>query len=149
MFPFSNEPKKTELKGTIIMSNLKEFNERRKDPRYKAGAGLFALIDTDISTKMGQVVDISNGGVGFRYKEYTEQPAEDVNELVIIYDDDNSNNNVRFTFKINTVSEHEIPNESQFSSVRKKRCGVKFNDMSYYQKAWLNYLILNHTKGEI
>ena len=131
------------------MSNLKKFNERRMDQRYKVQNGLFALIDTDISTKMGQVVDISNGGVGFRYKEYSEQPSDDPNELVIIYDDDNSNNNVRFTFKINTVSEHEIPNECKFSSVIKKRCGVKFSDMSYYQKSWLNYLILNHTKGEI
>ncbi len=132
------------------MANMNKFDERRKTQRFQASDGLFAVIDSNASTKIGQIIDISKGGIGFRYKDYSELPFDDATELVVISDDsDNMKNGIRYTFKIYPVSDIELQNKNEFSKVRKKRCSVKFHDMSFYQKSWLHHLILNYTKGVV
>ncbi len=70
------------------------------------------LTDRNISTRMCRIVDISSGGMGLYYKDWDDQPVEEAAELIVMSDNDNSNDHIRFRFKISRVYEFEIPDEN-------------------------------------
>ena len=122
--------------------------ERRKDKRFKAQEGIFALLDST-SPKLGPIVDISMGGLAFRYKGQ-ELPLTESSDLTLLFDDKRLNvYNMPLKFKTRPITNVKLsdPEESEFDL--KMRCGVQFEELTYHQRLSLDNLILNQTDGEI
>lgn len=49
------------------MTNSKELFERRKHKRFHVQDGAFAVLRPHYAELLGQIIDISRGGVSFRY----------------------------------------------------------------------------------
>jgi len=118
--------------------------EQRAHDRYKAKPGVLAVLGP-FSKKMGQVIDISKGGLAFHYKNGVVEVQEDAYELSILFDDSNGMNHRPFKFSASIVTDFEVENEVQFSNAVIRRCGMQFADLTYYQKTWLDECIQNHT----
>ncbi len=117
--------------------------ERRKHKRFNVEPGVLAVLGPS-SAKMGQIIDVCQGGLSFHYKDGNEQPAESY-ELSILFDDNNNLNHRPFKFNTSLVSDIEVANEKQFSTAVIRRCSLKFEDLTYYQTAWLDDCIRNYT----
>lgn len=118
--------------------------EQRAHERFKAKSGVLAVLGPD-SKKMGQVIDIGKGGLAFNYKNGIKEPDDEAHELSILFDDNNSLNHRPFKFYTSIVSDIEVKNEIQFSTATIWRCGLQFEDLTYYQQTWLDECIRNHT----
>jgi hypothetical protein len=119
--------------------------ERRNHERYSVRPGVLAVLGPD-SSRMGQIIDISPDGLAFYYKNGRDKLAESY-RMSILFDDSLDSSYSPFIFNVKVVSDIEIENESPFSSAVIKRFGVQFNDLTYYQKAWLSECIRDHTTG--
>jgi hypothetical protein len=114
--------------------------ERRVHKRYKAREGTVAFLGEPLNI-MGSVIDVSKGGLAFRYIANGKRPSESF-ELDILY----SHEPVyidRMPFR--TVSDTEITGESGSKLFPLRRCGVQFGELTEVQKSQLEYLIENHT----
>ena len=118
--------------------------EQRAHKRFKAQAGSLAVLGPK-SKKMGQIIDISKGGLAFHYKNGVVEEPDDAYELSILFDDRDNITHRPFKFNASIVSDFEVENQVQFSTAVIKRCGVQFDDLTYYQQTWLDECIRNHT----
>lgn len=124
--------------------------ERRKHARYKVREGAYAALSPD-SAKMGQIVDISRGGLCFRYIVHMDQMDENNETHVFVGDE-----GIYLEKMPNRVIE-DIPVENGSMSgslmigskgmrmVRQRR--VCFGNLSGNQMAQLEYFIMNRTVG--
>lgn len=97
--------------------------KRRKYKRFRARENAFAVL-TDHDRKLGQIIDISRGGLAFHYIA-NGGPSNESSELDIFAPE------IGFHLgKIPTriISDLEIPNEIPFSSITMRRCGVAFGE---------------------
>jgi hypothetical protein len=95
---------------------------------------------------MGQVVDISPDGLAFLYKNGRDKISKSY-KMSILFDDSLESSYSPFIFDVTVVSDIVIENESPFSNAVIKRFGMQFNDLTYYQRAWLVECIRDHTTG--
>ncbi|MFZ5572606.1 MAG: PilZ domain-containing protein [Thermodesulfobacteriota bacterium] len=119
--------------------------ERRKYKRYRMQNGVFAVLGPQ-SSRMGQIIDISNGGVAFYHKDTHAKPEQN-DELSILMD--NNQATVSYgplKFQANIVWETPI-DTSRHSGIT-RRCGLEFKELTYYQRAWLVECIKNHTVSQ-
>jgi hypothetical protein len=65
------------------MLNSKEIVERRSDDRYQVQQGVYALLKNG-SSKLGQIINISTGGLAFMYIKHEEQIGEPVEVDIFI-----------------------------------------------------------------
>ena len=122
--------------------------ERRKNKRFRAQEGIFALLDS-ASPKLGPIVDISMGGLAFRYKG-KELPLTESSDLTLLFDDKRLNvYNMPLKFKTKPIANVVIPEEEETAFDSKMRCCVQFEELTYHQRLSLDNLILNQTDGEI
>lgn len=124
--------------------------ERRKYARYKVRDGAYAALSPD-SAKMGQIMDISRGGLCFRYIVQLDQMDEGNETHVFVGDE-----GIYLEKMPNRVIE-DIPVENGSLSgslmlgakgmrmFRQRR--VCFGDLSGNQMAQLEYFIMNRTIG--
>ena len=123
------------------------MKERRQHQRYEVVDGTMVLAGQSFST-IGQIVNISNDGVLFRYRGNSDITS-DACEASIVFDRGGA---VRFgPFKFNTriVADVAYAEGPVNSSNVTKRCHMQFNDLSYHQKLWLEECIRNHTSGPV
>ena len=124
--------------------NSREMIKQRKHNRYKVKEGAFAVIKDNTHT-LGQILDISRGGLAFKYIPDGEQ-LEGLCKLDIFF----SGRGYRLKdIPFITVSDRAIENQNSFSSIRIRRCSVKFNDLKNKHKAQLNNFIHRHTEDKI
>jgi len=109
--------------------------------------GVFAVLGP-YSSQMGQVVDISQGGLSFQYKQGNEKKL-DTYEVSILFDGRSDSNTSPFKFIGKPVSDVEVRNKNPFSTSVIRRFSIAFKDLTYYQQAWLAECIRNHTCGPI
>ncbi len=126
------------------MYKKKEFVERRKNSRFKVDEGAFA-VPKPRTAVMGQIIDTSNGGLTFGYFDRQGRTKESF-ELTISM--------LSQGFKLDrvpckTVSDFELPSDFIEDSVKKRRCSVKFGQMTSSQKERLEYFIQKYTRGLI
>jgi hypothetical protein len=122
----------------------KKFIERRKNSRFKVDEGAFA-VPKPRTAVMGKIIDISNGGLTFGYFDSQGRTKESF-ELTIAM--------ISQGFKLDrlpckTVSDFELPSDFIEDSVKKRRCCVKFGQMTGSQKERLEYFIQKYTRGLI
>lgn len=129
------------------MVGRKRTIERRKHKRYKAIDGAYAAISPN-SHKLGQVIDISMGGLSFKYIDTTSddpefmQPPEETIFLSSMgyYVGD-------LPFK--TIADYEITNAPSFSSMKIRKRHVQFTDLSFKQLFDLDYYLRNNVSEQV
>jgi len=126
------------------MSSKKDLAERREYNRFEAQEGAFAALRGPVN-KLGQIIDISKGGLAFRYIDTGVRPDKS-------FDLDISLINNGFHLEevpCKSIFDSEIINEFCFSSIPMRRLGVQFTELTHNQTSQLEYFIQNHTMDEI
>ena len=131
------------------MANKRPQVDRRKHDRCGVPTSSFVVLGHH-GTILGQIIDISMGGLSFRYVDSIELPTKShldmhMSEHDLCLD--------RVPFR--TVSDSEIPNTVACKIVEgvplscrsMKRGGVKFGKLTQEQKAQLEYIVWGHLKG--
>jgi hypothetical protein len=115
--------------------------EQRKNKRFKMKEGAFA-IPRARSRKLWQIMDISKGGLAFQYVAKGER-IYDSSDLDIAYSKA-SFYLEKVPFK--AVSDLEVENGIRWSSLKVRRCGVQFGELTHNQVSLLEDFIQNHAR---
>lgn len=122
-------------------SKRKKLKERRKHPRYDLKDVAFAILKADREEELGQIVNISRGGLVFHYfignREFQRADRLDV----LLADSGLHVENIPFR----VVDDYELVNELPFSSITKREQRVLFNDLTEPQKQGIESFIRRHT----
>ncbi|MCP4023208.1 MAG: PilZ domain-containing protein [Desulfobacteraceae bacterium] len=128
------------------MVGRKRTIERRKNKRYKAIDGAYAAISPN-SKKLGQIVDISMGGLAFKYiltngKGNNAVMPEEAMFLCSMgyYVGD---------LPFETVADYEVEDEPSFSAMDVRMRHIKFMDLSFKQLFDLDYYIRNNVSDQV
>lgn len=132
------------------MAGRKRTKERRKHKRYHVKEGAYAAISPR-SYKIGQIVDISMGGLSFKYIDTSA------------FDDDSdfdyTNKNAPETMFLSsmgyyvgdlcfdTVDDYKINNTPSFSNLTIRKRHIKFLDLELKQLFDLDYYIQKNVKN--
>ncbi len=117
---------------------------KRKHKRFRSQDLAFAAFGSQ-SMEISEIIDISKGGLAFRYISDGNQVNKS-RELEIYL----ANN--RFHLKevpFNTISDFELTSEFPLSSIIMRRRGVQFGKLTQDQVSQLGYFIQNHAVGEV
>jgi hypothetical protein len=129
------------------MQNSKK-NESRKHKRYKVKSGIFAVLGYECS-KLGQVIDISMGGLSFSYAGAKSRPVDSTDMIFLFDKKDSDVNNLSYKFNTRIVSENKFSEDNAENPVNQKiRCALQFNDLPYHQEKWVETFLRNHTIEE-
>jgi len=121
--------------------NSKKITDRREHRRFKAREGSFAALKP--SQAVGEITNISKGGLAVHYALY-DRISEEPSEVTIIVTTDH------FHLKkipCKTVSDFEIEESLPDSSISMRRCGLQFGGLTEEQKSQLDYFLHNYTVG--
>ena len=133
------------------MSPEEEMVDHREHVRYRVPKESFVTIGTD-EPIMGQIIDISMGGIAFRYMD-SKKPTDESHLNMFLTEGNVCLDQV----PIKAVSDHEIPNTVLCKTVDEippscrtmRRCGAQFGDLTQHQMSQLQQCIQNHTTGVI
>ena len=121
----------------------KNFPERRKSKRYKVATPAFVECSADaIST--GQILDISKGGLSFRYMSKGDKPKKVFQLRIYSSRDDFSIENVT----VKTIYDLTTPVAFAVTKATMRRRGVQFTDLSPSQVSQLEHFIQNYAQEE-
>lgn len=129
------------------MVGRKRTIERRRNKRYKAVDGAYAAISPN-SHKLGQIIDISMGGLSFKYidtsndEKYENQIPE---ESVFL----SSMGYYVGDLPFQVISDYEVTNVPSFSSMKVRRRHVQFTDLSFKQLFDLDYYLRNNVSDQV
>lgn len=119
--------------------------DRRKHQRIPIKTGVFAVIGPK-STQKCIVLDISLGGLSFRYYEGAEKLVKEIGddklgkiEITAVGKDFHLNN---IPFK--SIYDHELKSDIPFDSLKIRKRGVVFGSLTRQQKSKLAGFIDNH-----
>ena len=129
----------------LICENIEE---RRKHKRSKAREYTFTGFGPN-SVKIGQIIDISRGGMAFQNTDPRTKFFQFA-ELSLIVDDEALNiNQVPFKFPSKMVSVSDLSIRNPFNFIKVRRYSVEFQNLSELQLFWLDYFLKNHTICEV
>ena len=128
----------------------KEIVDHREHKRYRVPTNSYISLGSD-DPIMGQIMDISMGGIAFRCMGSEKLPDESYLDIFLTEDDLCLS---KVPFK--TVSDYEIPNtvlcktaDPIPSSCRTmRRSGLQFGELTSDQQAQLEHFIKDHTVGK-
>jgi hypothetical protein len=129
------------------MVGRKRTVERRKNKRYKAVDGAYAAISPN-SHKLGQIIDLSMGGLSFKYID----TSSDADELERTPEDAVFLSSMGYyvgDLPFRTVSDYEITNAPSFSSMKVRKRHVKFTNLSFKQLFDLDYYLRNNVSEQV
>jgi hypothetical protein len=113
--------------------------DRRRNRRVPVEDSGDAMLFGPEFTKGIQIVDISKGGVGFRYVAGHQNLSEPQElELDVLW---NHIGVFLLELKVKIVSDSEIPNEYLLDIVPIRRCSGEFVDLTEDQISQLNFLV--------
>ncbi len=129
------------------MVGRKRTVDRRKHKRYKAVDGAYAAVSPN-SYKLGQVIDISMGGLSFKYidtsandAEYDQAPEESLFLSSMGY--------YVGELPFKTIADYEVTNAPSFSSMKIRKRHIQFTDLSFKQLFDLDYYIRNNVSEPV
>ena len=129
------------------MVGRKRTVERRKNKRYKAVEGAYAAISPN-SHKLGQIIDISMGGLAFKYIDTSTEETEtdkQVEETIFL----SSMGYYVGDLPFKTISDYEVTNAPSFSSMKVRKRHVQFKDLSFKQLFDLDYYLRNNVSEQM
>ena len=127
------------------MVGRKRTIERRKNRRYKAVEGAYAAVSPN-SHKLGQIIDLSMGGLAFKYIDTSSEDLKDeTNPEETIFLSSMGYYVGDLPFK--TIADYEITNAPSFSSMKVRKRHLQFTDLSFKQLFDLDYYLKNNVSG--
>ncbi len=128
------------------MVGRKRTIERRRNKRYKAVDGAYAAISPN-SHKLGQIIDISMGGLSFKYIDTSNDNDDNGTPEDAVFLSSMGYYVGDLPFK--TVSDYEITNAPSFSSMKVRKRHVQFTDLSFKQLFDLDYYLRNNVSEQV
>ena len=125
------------------MTKGKEGVERRKHKRFEVPIGAFVAFRPR-DTRLGEIIDISAGGLAFRYLA-TKEPLNGSCKLKIFPTEGDSYLNDVLFKTITDFGTYEIP----FTSITMRRSGVQFGELTDNQMSQLQRFIHSNTDGDL
>jgi hypothetical protein len=122
------------------MLNSKEIIERRSHERFQVQQGVYALLKNG-SSKLGQIKNISKGGLAFMYINHEEQIGEPVEVDIFI----SGNGYFLKGIPCKKISDIHVENFVPFSTFEMRQLGIQFGAMSHGQAAQLNTFLKKYT----
>ncbi|MGD9334503.1 MAG: PilZ domain-containing protein [Desulfobacterales bacterium] len=122
------------------MKNKEGLIERRKHKRFKVREGAFAVLRSDYN-KLGQIKDISEGGLAFQFLEDGKQTKDSLEVEIFSTLDD-------FYMKklpVRTVLDFELDNPVASNSTPMRQLSMKFGKLNHPQKLLLGFFIQKYT----
>jgi hypothetical protein len=116
-----------------------ETVERRAHKRFPVQDGIYAVLRNN-SSKLGQIKNISKGGLAFSYIADEEQLHESF--LVDIFI-----RNIGYYLKdvpSRKISDFHIDNRLPFSTFKVRQVGIQFNELAHSQRLQLDNFIRDH-----
>ena len=124
------------------MVGRKRTVERRKNKRYKAVEGAYVAV-SPYSHKLGQIIDISMGGLAFKYIDTSNDDTQNnrfLEETIFL----SSIGYYVGDLPFKTISDYEVTNALSFSSMKVRKRHVRFTDLSFKQLFDLDYYLRNN-----
>jgi len=121
--------------------------ERRRSKRYKAVEGAYAAISPN-SNKLGQIIDISMGGLCFKYIDTlnkSEEPGKRNEESIFL----SSMGYYVGDLPFQTIADYEMTDTPSFSSMKVRKRHVKFTDLTFKQLFDLDYYLKNNVAEQV
>lgn len=113
--------------------------ERRKHKRYQVESGGLVLVGWYYET-VGRIMDISEGGMAFRYMPHGETQNE--SDLTIVLSEANF---YLDEVPVKTISDFQLAEGISATTITPRRCGVQFMDPTGSQRAQIEFFINNYT----
>ena len=132
---------KFETPGSDTMAKEQTMMDRRENRRRRVKNGAYAVLPR--LWKVGQIEDISQGGLSFSYVPLEESQCEA--GLMEIYFANDFFHLKKIPFE--TVSEFSIDEKTPFSYVERRRYCVKFTSLTAFQKKQIDYFIKNYAQN--
>ena len=124
-------------KGELTMKSTCEAEERRALKRNTVHLPAIAVVSAKPTILLGQIQDISLGGLSFTYM-YSALQHNEASKLDILLPGEKYYLN-GLPFK--TVSDSVIPRMNPFSMITMSRRGVRFSNLTPYQMSQIEELI--------
>ena len=116
--------------------------DKRKHIRYRVKDHVYVSLRSETEEEVGQILDISKGGLSLHYletfekkREYTDLGIFSSMELAV----------ERIAFR--SVSDIKLAGEPKLSDPNLKRYSLQFEDLTPEQETKLDYFISNYTLG--
>lgn len=125
------------------MINSDKFIERRFYERFRVQQGVYALLKNG-SSKLGQIKNISKGGLAFKYINHGEQLNEPVAVDIFL-------SGHGFFLKgipCKRISDIHVENYVPFSTFEMRQLSVQFGEMNDDQMTHLDAFIEKYTTGQ-
>ncbi len=130
------------------MVGRKRTVERRRNKRYKAVEGAYAAVSPN-SHKLGQIIDISMGGLSFKYIDTSNGSQKNdpiMGEDAIFL---SSMGYYVGDLPFNLVSDYEVTNAPSFSSMKVRKRHLQFTDLTFKQLFDLDYYLRNNVSEQV
>jgi hypothetical protein len=133
------------------MIDRAEIVEQRQYKRYEVPTGSFVALGPQNSI-LGQIIDISMGGLAFRYMDSKKPIGESYLDIFLT-----ERNFCLGKVPIKAVSDYEIDNTVTCKLVEgvpyrctaMRRSGVQFGELTHNQMSQFEHFIQNHTTSEL
>jgi hypothetical protein len=132
------------------MTDRAEIVEQRRYKRYEVPTGSFVALGPQNSI-LGQIMDISMGGLAFRYMD-SKKPIDESYLDIFLTERDFCLGKV----PVKAVSNYEIDNtvtcklvEGVYRYTAMRRSSVQFGELTHHQMSQLEHFIQNHTTSEL
>jgi hypothetical protein len=126
------------------MNSTMEPDEQRIYKRFRVRENSYVTLGGPVG-KLGQIVDISRGGLSFRYIDIGERPNSSL-EVMLSIKNNNGFQLEHISFK--SIYDLRATKEFPFSSTKIRRRGGRFVALTQDQRSGLEYLLHNYTTGE-
>lgn len=127
-----------------ISNDRRKGTMRRDYKRFRPKDLTFVKLNSEYEEDIGQLLDISKGGLSLRYFINEEKPRNYSDLGIFVSGGDFAVDWLPFK----GVSDNVLKNNSMFSTILLRRYAVQFENLTPDQGAKLDYFLLNHTLGE-
>ncbi len=124
------------------MNRRNESVEHRKHRRFQIRQGTYVALAPPYG-KVGPVIDISMGGLSFRYVDGKETANESYIHIFLT-----EANFYLEKVPVKTILDFKIPDKSASSSITMRRCGLQFRGLTHNQASQLKFFVENYSIGE-
>ena len=132
------------------MQNSTEFSCQRKSKRFRVSEHAYALLKQPHYTELGKIIDISKTGISFlciNEGDWSDGPFE----IDILIGNDHQHIPTQELIMLRDLPLQPIIYSADSADITgidmMKRCGVRFGDLTFNQKAHIDAFIMQHTSG--
>ena len=122
------------------MSKDQLGSEQRRHQRFFSKDGAYINLRNN-TNKLGQILDISMGGLSYRYVENGIKHGDYKLDIFLVGPDFRAE-----SIPVHTVYDCEMNNEEVADNLKVRRQGVRFKDLNGIQFTLLEHFIENYTK---